>query len=561
MTAPDAYDLVAEVQAEVALRSAPPEETIEENDDELARASGNAASGAPSLLPAPGSPLDVARALVEANFLAENVMSLRSWRGSFWRWEGSRWEQMEEAAIRSAIYKLTEHAVYVDEKAKTMPWSPTRYKLADLLDALRAVAHLDEHVRTPTWTEPTDKPAAAELVAATNGLVHVGTRRLHKHDPRLFNEVSVPFAYSPDSPSPDRWLTFLHELWPDDDRSIAALQEFFGFVISGRTDLQKILLLVGPTRAGKGVIARVLKCLVGDGNHAGPTLASLGTNFGLAPLIGNPLAIISDARLSGNTSTVVERLLSISGEDMLTIDRKYREPWTGTLPTRFVLISNELPRFGDASGAIAGRFVILSLRRSWLGHENPDLTNELTNELSGIFNWALDGLERLAQHGRFSEPASSRDAMVTLQDLASPVAAFVRDRCITEVGAEVDCEELFKSWKVWAEDNGHRGGSVQVLGRNLRAVVPGLDVARPRGTDGSGRPRCYRGVRLRTPGEIHNAEDRGPSRTDPPNSGLVRSGPRSGALWAQGGSDGASADRATSPTAEDDRSPRRRRAI
>ena len=59
---------------------------------------------------------------------------------------------------------------------------------------------------------------------------------------------------------------------------------------------------------------------------------------------------------------VVERLLSISGEDTLTIDRKYRDPWTGQLPTRFLVISNELPRFGDASGAIATRFVMLTLR-------------------------------------------------------------------------------------------------------------------------------------------------------------------------------------------------------
>ena len=58
-------------------------------------------------------------------------------------------------------------------------------------------------------------------------------------------------------------------------------------------------------------------------------------------MIGKPLAIVSDARLGGaNTHQVVERLLSISGEDMLAIDRKYREPWTGTLSTRFVVVSN-----------------------------------------------------------------------------------------------------------------------------------------------------------------------------------------------------------------------------
>ena len=54
-------------------------------------------------------------------------------------------------------------------------------------------------------------------------------------------------------------------------------------------------------------------------------------------------------------SIVVERLLSISGEDTLTVDRKYREPWTGQLPTRIVILSNELPRLTDSSGALASR--------------------------------------------------------------------------------------------------------------------------------------------------------------------------------------------------------------
>jgi putative DNA primase/helicase len=90
---------------------------------------------------------------------------------------------------------------------------------------------------------------------------------------------------------------FLNELWPEDADAVAALQEFCGYVLSGRTDQHKILLLVGPLRGGKGTIARILKSLVGDGNCAGPTLASLGTNFRMSPLIGKPLAIVSDARL------------------------------------------------------------------------------------------------------------------------------------------------------------------------------------------------------------------------------------------------------------------------
>ena len=67
------------------------------------------------------------------------------------------------------------------------------------------------------------------------------------------------------------------------------------------------------------MIARVLAALIGRKNVAGPTLNSLGGEFGLAPLIGKTLAVISDARFAGkDASVVVERLLSISGEDALT---------------------------------------------------------------------------------------------------------------------------------------------------------------------------------------------------------------------------------------------------
>jgi putative DNA primase/helicase len=402
-----------------------------------------------------------------------------------------------------------------------VPWAPNRYKIADLMEALRAVSFLPDTIEMPAWLGGHDHLPAAEFVACANGLLHVPTRTLLAHDLAYFNRVAVPFSYQADPPQPTRWLAFLDELWHDDADAIATLAEFMGYVISGRRDLHKILLLIGPTRAGKGVIARVLKALVGRGNYAGPTLASLGTNFGLSPLIDKPLAIVSDARLGGgaNVPQVVERLLSISGEDMLTVDVKYKEPWTGTLPTRFVVISNELPRFGDASGAIAHRFVILTLHESWLGRENPALTDELLTELPGILGWALDGLQCLHGNGRFTEPSSSRDAVVTLSDLVSPTSAFVRERCQIDPASEVPCAELYGAWRSWAEDNGHRVGSSSTFGRDLRAVLPSVRSIRPRADD---RQRLYRGLRLSTG---HFDAVHGPAWTRLPSGPAVQDGP------------------------------------
>lgn len=463
--------------------------------------------GEREVYPPPGAPLDVARKLYASYRTAEGLRTLVAWRGGWQRWQRTHWAELDTAKLRAEVYHVLGGVDYmrpVREKGvivdyERTPWDPNKRKVADVLETMSAVGHLSADIDPPTWIEhhEVDSPAV-QMIACRNGVLDMSTRELTGHTPALFNAVSVPFDYQPDAAEPTAWLEFLTSVWPDDTKSIALLQEYFGYVLSGRTDMQKLLLLIGPTRSGKGTIARLLADLVGRGHVAGPTLSSLGTNFGLAPLLGKPLAIIADARLGNSPAhTVVERLLSITGEDLLTVDRKFREPWSGRLPTRLVVLSNELPRFRDSSAAIAGRMLVVQMHHSFLGREDRTLDQRLTVELPGILNWALEGLDRLTRTGRFTVPASSEDATKLMMDLASPVSAFVRECCIREPNASVARDVLYDAWKRWAEDNGHMGGAKSTFGRDLRAVVPDIRDTQPRSDDGS-RVRHYERIRLRT---------------------------------------------------------------
>jgi putative DNA primase/helicase len=318
------------------------------------------------------------------------------------------------------------------------------------------------------------------------------------HTPRFFAHHALAFPFVADALEPVLWLKFLRQLWPGDPASIDALQELFGYVIGGDTRQQKIFLLVGPRRGGKGVIGRVLTGILGRHNVAAPTLASLSTNFGLAPLIGKPLALISDARLSAkaDAKVVVERLLSISGEDSLTIDRKYREPWTGRLPSRFVICTNELPQLADASGALSSRFVLLMLSESFLGREDPGLTDALLAEAPSILKWSLDGLDRLTRRGHLAMPEAGNAAVRQLEDLAAPVAAFVRERCTVRPDVSVEVEVLWVAWKEWCANQGRGHGIKAVFGRDLHAAFPAVRKTRPR--DGAEREYCYEGISVAT---------------------------------------------------------------
>ncbi|OBI08634.1 hypothetical protein A5715_00625 [Mycolicibacter heraklionensis] len=441
------------------------------------------------LFPSPDAPLDVARRLYKA-FRAPAGPTLVCHRGDWMRWRDQQWSDWDAAHLRSTVYRRLGEVDYekpirksgeIDHYERTR-WNPNRHKVANVLEALAAVAHLAADIDAPAWIgdHDTDSPAD-QMIACTNGLLSLSDRQLHKHTPAFYNHVSVPFAYDADAPQPTAWLEFLRSLWPDDPASVELLQQWIGYIVTGRTDMQKILLLIGPTRSGKGTIARMIRNLIGRGRVTGPTLASLGTNFGLAPLMGKPLAIIADARLGGSPiHTIVERLLSISGEDVLTVDRKFRDPWSGKLPTRLMILSNEVPRFSDASGAIANRLLVLQMRNSFLGREDRTLDARITDELPGILNWALEGLDRLAENGRFTVPKSSGEATTMLMDLASPVSAFVRDCCTRGQDHRVERDRLYAAWKLWCVDAGHEHGSKATFGRNLAAVVPDLGTARPR---------------------------------------------------------------------------------
>lgn len=336
---------------------------------------------------------------------------------------------------------------------------------------------------------------ARAIVACANGLLAVRTRDLYALTPAFFNRVSVPFDYAPDAEAPKEWLAFLANLWPDDPEAIDTLQEWFGYLLSGRTDLQKILFLVGPPRSGKGTIGRIMSALVGEPNVASTNPTDLPTDFGLAALLGKTLAIMADARTppQGNEA-LVERLLTISGEDSVVVKRKYKDDWMGRLAVRFVLMSNDLPGFRDASGAIVSRLTILRMTRSNLGNEDHGLADRLMGELPSIFNWALDGLDRLTERGHFAEPESSAAARDTLSDGASPIQAFLADCCHLAPDEKVPVDDIYEAWSRWCESAGHQSGSKANFGKLLFSAAPSVSPTRPF-VDGV-KVRMYAGISL-----------------------------------------------------------------
>src|SRR5690606_24126432 len=125
-----------------------------------------------------------------------------------------------------------------------------------------------------------------------------------------------------------------------------------------------------------------------------------------------------------DATAVVEELLAITGEDPRDIHRKFLPAINTTLGVRFVLMSNELPGFKDASGAFMGRVILLRMKNSFLGREDRSLENRIRSELPGVLNWAIRGWQRLEARGHFLQPASGGNLLEDFAAMASPIGEF-----------------------------------------------------------------------------------------------------------------------------------------
>lgn len=402
------------------------------------------------------------------------------WRGDFYMWNGHRYEMVEQTYVHKMLYDFMEMCVTqktVRNEPQVVAFTPTKKNVEDVMHALRASCFVNLP-EPPSWIDRrADDPDPSDIMAFRNGFLHIPTRTLMPATSRLFITNSMEFDYDPAAPAPIEWLKFLSDIWPNEPDSIEAVGDMFGYMLTGDTSQQKMFMLIGPPRSGKGTILRVLEAVVGEHNRASPSLASLGTNFGLQPLVGKRLAMISDARLSGKAdqAPIAENLLRISGEDSITLDRKNQTAWSGKLSTRFVMAANGIPAFTDHSGALPNRFIMLKMHHSNLGKEDPGLSARLLRELPGIVLWALDGLDRLRQRGYLLQSKSGSILSEDMRKRASYVTLFAEETCVIGAGNIAERNTLYLEWVEWCKAIGldHSGNALAFCGK-LTEAFPGV---------------------------------------------------------------------------------------
>jgi phage/plasmid-associated DNA primase len=75
-----------------------------------------------------------------------------------------------------------------------------------------------------------------------------------------------------------------------------------------------------------------------------------------------------------------------------------------------------------------------------------------TKNLTGIFNWVLEGYIMLKNCGYFTEPEDQKRITEEFKELSNPLLEFAKE---VEINTEISNEQLYTKYKYWCEDSGH----------------------------------------------------------------------------------------------------------
>ena len=302
------------------------------------------------------------------------------------------------------------------------------------------------HIRRSSYKKLEQLNANPYILNLKNGLLNIKTFEFTPHTPTFLSTLQIPVTYDPNAKS-ELWERVLHEDLYEED--IQVLQEAFGYSLFPDNRAQKMFVFLGHGANGKSLILHVLEQLVGKQNVANLSPQSLVTNeFALSELRDKLVNIYSDLPSVSLLST--GKLKALISGDSLTADEKYKKAFQLVNRAKFYFSANQLPKVNDDTIAFYRRLVIINFPRTFNeANADPHLFEELTQpeELSGILNWAIEGLKRLMQNNFKFSYSKNVDEIKELYTRASdPIKAFLEDETIEDPNGWISKQELYRAY-------------------------------------------------------------------------------------------------------------------
>jgi putative DNA primase/helicase len=280
---------------------------------------------------------------------------------------------------------------------------------------------------------------------------------LQKFDRKDFITYQLPFEYDLHATAP-LFTTYLNKVLPDMQKQMV-IAEFLGyiFVRPSTLKLEKTLMLYGSGANGKSVFYEIVRNLLGVHNVSEYSLQSLTDLKGYhrANLANKLLNYASEINCKLEASFFKQL---VSGEPV-EARLPYGNPFMLYHYAKFIFNCNELPKDVEQTEAYFRRFMIIAFDVTIPEEEQDKQLAQkiIATELSGIFNWVLEGLARLLAQGKFTVCDAVKQARKQYELESDSVKMFLEDRGYApSANLYISLENLYTEYKEFCVCDGYR---------------------------------------------------------------------------------------------------------
>ncbi len=361
-----------------------------------------------------------------------------------------------------------------------------------------------------------------DALPVSNGLLNTQTRVLEAHNPDYLNFTQFKhLTFNPEAKCP-KTQAFLESILPPEE--LKELQKAIGYLLYKRYTWAAIIILIGPGANGKTTLLRLLTAFLGKDNVSGVSMQSLEDSRFAASQLYNKFANLcgdlsyQDLKSTGN-------LKKLTGQDRITSENKFKDPFNFDNYAKLWFSCNRLPtQHYDDTPAFWRRLILFhfnSVFNLQQGNDIPNLIDQLTTpeELSGLLNYALDGLKLLFEEGgfKYTDPDRIKEEWTRLSD---SVGAFCLDMIEQSSTAYITKSELFSKYIDYCKDKKIPALSEDTFHKKLHFHVK-IEPYRP---NVEGRPRSWLGVQFKQlkQDELVKIDDVSPLRPSCPPTPLSK---------------------------------------
>ena len=406
------------------------------------------------------------------------------------------------------IYK---DGIYVPEGISEIK-EQLRLMIGDCYNSWIANQVIDK-IKADTFIEPSQFFNNDEKfkIAVKNGILDLKEIRLEKFDPRKIYFSKIPIFYEEMMKCP-KIDQFLKDVLPNED-DINVFYEIAGFGLVKDYFMETAIMMVGTGRNGKTKTIELLKRLVGVNNCSSISLNSIKHDSPfISDLFGKHFNLAGDVSSSDFKETGMFKQLT--GRDLISANRKYKNVITFENYAKFIFACNELPKVYDYSDGFWERWILLEFpyyfadediyndtkeenRKNWRV-KNPNIISEITTatELSGFLNQAIIGLHRLFNNKKFSYSTGTEEVKNKWIRKADSFMAFCMDSLEPSYENKIRKKDLRKKYHKYCKDHKVPGVSDISIKITLQEMFGVIDDYVS--IDGfSGQEYCWIGVKLK----------------------------------------------------------------